>query len=146
MKNIAIRENHLYKKVYLGGRKAAGRYTVIYVLRDKKAYVLKKANPSKEYINRIGLTVSKKLGGAVQRNRVKRIIRAAFAQVEKEYSLKKGNLIVIAARDASVNARSTELYDEMKKQLQRLDIIVREDGADSENGSEDEKELSYKQE
>lgn len=127
MKNIAIRENHLYKKVYLGGKKAAGRYTVIYVLKDKKAYVLKKANPSKEYINRIGLTVSKKLGGAVERNRVKRIIRAAFAQIEKEYSLKKGNLIVIAARDASVKAKSTELYEEMKKQLQRLDMIENAD-------------------
>ena len=39
MKNIAIRENHLYKKTYLSGAKAGGRYTSIYVLKDKKVTV-----------------------------------------------------------------------------------------------------------
>ena len=74
MKNIASTENHLYKKAYAGGKKAGGKLTVVYVLKDKKAYVLKKANPQKEYINRIGITVSKKIGGAVQRNRAKRVV------------------------------------------------------------------------
>lgn len=124
MKNIAITENHLYKKTYLGGAKAAGKYTVIYVLKDKKAYLLKKQNLLKEYVNRIGLTVSKKIGGAVQRNRAKRVIRAALAEYEKSFGLKKGYLIVIAARDEAVNATSTDIYEEMIKQFSRLNMSL----------------------
>ncbi len=124
MKNIAVTENHLYKKVYSGGRKAFGKYTVVYVLKDLKARRLKKEHPQKVFVNRIGLTVSKKIGGAVQRNRAKRIIRAALAQIEKETPLKKGNLIVIAAREASVGAKSSDLYIEMKEQLEKLEMIL----------------------
>lgn len=124
MKNIAIRENHLYKKVYTGGKKAYGRYTVIYVLKDLKAYKLKKANPLKKSVNRIGLTVTKKIGGAVVRNRVKRIIRAAFAETEKEYPLKKGFLIVISAREAATNASSVEIRAEMRGQFEKLGMYI----------------------
>ena len=127
MKNIAIKENHLYKKAYLGGAKAGGRYTVIYVLKDKKAYALKKANPLKENVNRIGLTVTKKIGKATTRNRVKRIIRAAFSQIEKEQTLKKGYLIVICARESAVAAKSGDLYKEMDKQLQKLGMIKQDE-------------------
>lgn len=126
MKSIAIRENHLYKKVYLGGAKAGGRYTVIYVLKDKKAYMLKKANPLKQNVNRIGLTVTKKLGTAVVRNRVKRIIRAALQGVEKEYQIKKGYLIVIAARQEAVDTTSEKIREEMVKQLRKLQMLVSE--------------------
>ncbi len=124
MKPIAITENHLYKKAYVGGKKAGGRFSVIYVLKDKKAYKLKKENPKKQYINRIGISVSKKIGGAVQRNRAKRVIRAAFARIEKEYGLRKGFLIVISAREAATEVKSTEIFGEMKKQLERLEMLA----------------------
>ena len=126
MKNIAIRENHLYKKTYQSGVKAAGKHTVIYVLKDKKAYLLKKQNPQKEYVNRIGLTVSKKLGGAVQRNRAKRVIRAALAEYQKRFELKKGYLVVIIAREAATEVKSTEVFEEMKKQFERLNMTLSE--------------------
>jgi len=124
MKNIAIRENHLYKKTYLSGSKAGGRYTSIYVLKDKKAYLLKKAHPLKINVNRIGLTVTKKLGKAVTRNRIKRIIRAALAKIEKELCLKKGYLIVISARPDACAATSDDIYAEMKKQFSKLSMIA----------------------
>lgn len=127
MKNIAVRENHLYKKTYASGKKAYGKYTVVYVLKDLKAGKLRKAHPQKKYVNRIGLTVTKKIGGAVTRNRVKRIIRAAFAETEKKLCLKKGFLIVIAAREAAVSASSTLIYEEMLRQFGKLDMAdVRE--------------------
>lgn len=128
MKNAAIKENHLYKKVYARGNKAYGRYTVIYVLKDLKAFKLKKANPRKEYVNRIGLAVTKKIGGAVVRNRVKRIIRASFHETEKNYSLKKGYLVVISAREAAATARSTDIYPEMVRQLKKLKLIADNEG------------------
>ncbi len=124
MKNIAITENHLYKKTYAGGKKAGGKYAVIYVLKDRKAYALKKANPQKAYVNRVGLTVTKKLGNAVVRSRVKRILRAAYAETEKVYGVKKGWLVVICAREAAVNAGSQEIYAEMIRQLEKLDMLL----------------------
>ena len=75
MKHIAIGENHLYSKAYAKGKKFVAHNVIVYVLKDLKSEKLKNANPMKEHINRIGLTVSKKLGGAVVRNRVKRILR-----------------------------------------------------------------------
>ena len=117
-------ENHLYKKAYAGGKKASGKYTVIFVLKDKKAYLLKKANPQKEYVNRVGLTVSKKIGGAVQRNRAKRVIRAAFAEIQKTRELKKGNLIVISARESATLAKSTDIFEEMLRQLEKLGMFA----------------------
>ena len=124
MKNIAITENHLYKKSYAGGKKAGGKYAVIYVLKDRKAYALKKANPQKAYVNRVGLTVTKKLGNAVVRSRVKRILRAAYTETEKVYGVKKGWLVVICAREAAVNAGSQEIYAEMLRQFEKLDMLL----------------------
>ena len=65
MKNVAIKENHLYNKAYKRGKRSAGKYTVVYVLRDLKAYRVMLENPEKKYINRLGIAVSKKLGNAV---------------------------------------------------------------------------------
>ena len=123
MKNIAITENHLYKKTYVGGKKAGGKYTAIYILKDRRAYALKKANPQKKYVNRVGLTVTKKIGNAVTRSRVKRILRAAYAEVEKVYGVKKGWLVVISARETAVKAKSSEIYTEMVKQLEKLEML-----------------------
>ena len=123
MKNIAITENHLYKKTYVGGKKAGGKYTAIYILKDRRAYALKKANPQKKYVNRVGLTVTKKIGNAVTRSRVKRILRAAYAETEKVYGVKKGWLVVISARETAVKAKSSEIYTEMVKQLEKLEML-----------------------
>ena len=76
MKLTAIKENHLYRKAYQGGRRAAAANLCVYILRDKKSNVLKKAHPEKKLINRVGIAASKKIGGAVERNRAKRVIRA----------------------------------------------------------------------
>ncbi len=132
MKEIAIRENHLYKKTYLGGKKAAGRYSVIYVLNDLKAHKLRKENPKKEFVNRIGLTVTKKMGCAVVRNRIKRVLRAAFRAVEKEYGLKKGFLVVISSKGAASQASSEDIKKDMIIQFQKLGLVSEKRGTAEE--------------
>lgn len=123
MKHIAIGENHLYSKTYAKGQKFVGRNVIIYVLRDLKAKKLMVANPQKEYVNRIGLTVSKKIGKAHIRNRVKRILREGLRQVEKSYDVKKGYLIVLVARPSAVTAKSDNVSLDIERAFKALQLI-----------------------
>ena len=118
MKETAIRENHLYNKAYTRGRRFVGRYVAAYVLKDLAAKRLKKANPRGELVNRLGITASKKIGGAVQRNRAKRIIRAAYRAQSEE--LKRGFLIVISARGAIAGKKSVDIERELSRAFHDL--------------------------
>ena len=123
MKHAAIKENHLYNKVFRRGDRFIGRLVTVHVLVDYAAKKRMLAHPLKQWTNRIGLSVSKKLGGAVGRNRAKRIIRAALRLVEEETPLKTGKLIVIGARDDIVGKTSADVYRELSAAFRRLDMI-----------------------
>jgi ribonuclease P protein component len=59
-----------FDAVYRRGRSAASRHAIVYVFaRD----------PSDDVPARFGFSVSRKVGGAVERNRVKRVLREAAA-------------------------------------------------------------------
>ena len=123
MKYRAICENHLYSKAYKKGKKAIAPTIAVYVLPDYKKHALMKANPEKKYINRIGLTVGKKIGGAVQRNRAKRIIRHAYKNIDTAYKVKVGNLIVLVAREAIADKKTQDVEREMLRALKKLELI-----------------------
>lgn len=122
MKCTAIRENHLYAKTYAKGKKFVGRYVVVYVLRDLKAKAIRKARPDRQFVNRVGLTVTKKLGGAVVRNRCKRVMREAYRLTAAQCGTKGGNLVVIVARDAVRDAKTNQVLPEMQKAFEQLQL------------------------
>lgn len=123
MKHITICENHLYSKAYSKGAKYVGKSVVVYILKDQKANLLKKAHPDKIKVNRIGLTVTKKIGGAVIRSRVKRILREGLIQAEKENNIKKGYLIILVARPSAVDLKSTDIAKDIDKAFHKLNLI-----------------------
>lgn len=124
MKNIAITENHLYMKTYRNGKHVGTRTVVLYVLKDYKSRQLMMANPRKKYINRLGLTVSKKTGGAVVRNRAKRIIREAYRRILNEGNLKTGYLVVIAAREGIVGKKTHDVEADLRYAFAKADMFV----------------------
>ena len=113
MKEFAIKENHLFVKAYTKGSKYVTPTVCVYVLRDYKANKIRKENPRKQFLNRIGFTATTKLGKAVTRNRCKRIMRAAYRSLVSKREIKTGNLIVIAARGQAVTASSRQVYDDL---------------------------------
>ena len=123
MKPYAIKENHLYRKTFQRGKRWSGKLVSVYVLKDLAAKRLKKANPQKQYINRIGLSVPKREGGAIERNRVKRIIRAGLQGVERRYTLRRGYLIVIAARPGIEGVKSPAVESELRYIFKKRELL-----------------------
>ena len=121
MKFPAIKEHHLYNKAYRQGKHFFGRYICVYVLKDTHAKLLQKSHPQKLIVNRFGISVSKKIGSAVKRNRAKRIIRAAYAPLEDV--LLKGNLIVISAKPEIEGKSSREIAGDLKYALRKLEMF-----------------------
>jgi len=76
-----------FQRVYRQGRSHANRQLVLYAF----------ANPA-DSATRLGLSVSRKVGGAVERNRVKRLLREAFASLLGDLS--GGQDVVVVARPA----------------------------------------------
>ena len=123
MKDVAIKENHLYRKTFQRGKRWSGRYVTVCVLKDLAARRLMKAHPKKQYINRIGLSVPKREGGAIERNRVKRIIRAGLQPIEREGKLRRGFLIVIASRAGIEKQKSPAIESELRYIFRKLDMF-----------------------
>lgn len=121
MKFPAIKEHHLYNKTYRSSRRFFGRYVCIYVLKDTHARLLQKSHPQKIIVNRFGISVSKKIGSAVKRNRAKRVIRAAYAPLEDK--LTKGFLIVVSAKPEIEGVKSTEIQGEMRYAFKKLEML-----------------------
>ena len=124
MKLYAINENHLFSKVYTKGKRAVTRTVCVYILPDYHASRLQRAHPLKLRINRVGLTVTKKLGGAPLRNRAKRVMREAYYKAQKEYSIKTGFLVVIAARSTATTAKTDEVFKDLTEAFRQTGMIV----------------------
>ena len=124
MKYGVIKENHLFVKTYERGKRVMTARLGVFLLTDKQARRLQKAHPRHEITNRVGISVGKKQGGAVQRNRAKRLIREALRQVEKEHTLVKGKLLVLNARGDCAKASLAEVKKDLLYALSKLGMIA----------------------
>ena len=90
----ALKLNHIFRRLYRTGGFANG-YLVLY------------ARPNRSDKNRVGITVGKKLGGAVVRNRTRRRLREVYRLNEDKFQ--PGWDIVVVARSRAISAPFDQL-------------------------------------
>ncbi len=103
---VVIKENHIFRRLYHRGKYQAHPLLVTYALKNRLP------------VNRFGITASKKIGGAVERNRAKRVIRAAYRQLEPQLPL--GWDIIFVARTRTTTVKMDEVAAVMRRQLAHL--------------------------
>jgi ribonuclease P protein component len=95
-----------FESVFKDGIALASKYLVIYAKDNNFDY------------NRLGLSVSKKIGGAVKRNRIKRLLREAIRKLSGEFPLNYD--FVIVARKASVEGELDDFIRDIKKFIRKI--------------------------
>ena len=93
----SLKKNNEFQRVYRKGTSQANRYLVMYVLE----------NHDRHMENRLGISVSKKVGNSVVRHRVTRLVREAY-RLNRD-NIDVGYDIVIVARPASKDKKCQDI-------------------------------------
>lgn len=108
MKNHKVRKNAEFRFIYRRGKSFSNHSLVLYVHKNRKN------------INRIGISVSKKVGKSVTRNRVKRLIKESYRLNNIE--LIRGYDLVFIARSAASEKNYDEISDAIKNLFKRAGL------------------------
>lgn len=108
-KRLTLKKNSEFRRLYSKGSSAATPYVVVYCRRNR------------EYVNRLGYTVSTKLGHAVARNRVRRRLREIYRL--NSPALRQGYDIVVVARSRCVGAEYVQLERAFMKACAKLGLL-----------------------
>ena len=107
-KRQRIKKNEDFQKVFKKGKSFANRQFVVYCFKKDQQTAF-----------RIGLSVSKKVGNAVTRVRVKRYIRQAFLELKDEVKQDMDYVIIARTQAATLD------FHETKKSLQHVLKVAR---------------------
>ena len=112
----ALKLNHIFRRLYSTSGHA-NSYLVLYARKNRTDK------------NRVGITVSKKLGCAVVRNRVRRRLREVYRLNEQRFA--PGWDIVVIARSRAISADFGKLTEAYLSLAKKAEILVPfEDGAE----------------
>ena len=113
----SIKKSRAFKAVYSGGRQAVNPYFAVYVMENNTS------------TNRLGVTVSKKVGKAVVRNRVKRLVKEICRL--KAHRLHVGFDIVVVSRPLAGTLPREGSFKKLDKVLESLFMRLQLIKADS---------------
>lgn len=105
----SLKKNHQFRSVYKDGKSNANKYLIMYIMENGLG------------INRVGISVSKKVGNSVVRHRVTRLIRESYRLHEDIFN--SGLDIVIIARPSAATVGYQEVESALLH-LSRLHHIV----------------------
>lgn len=110
MKPLTLKLNKEFRRVYGRGKSFVSPVLVTYVLPNRLGCI------------RIGITAGKKIGGAVTRNRAKRVIMAAYLSCREQLS--GGADIVFVARGRTPHSTSTVCLRTMRQHLAAAGLLL----------------------
>ena len=110
--SVSLKQNHIFRRLYRTPG-AADSYMVLYARRNREGK------------NRVGFTVSKKLGHAVVRNRTRRRLREIYRLNEEKFS--PGWDIVVVARSRAVDAPFSALTRSYLNLAKKAGILASEE-------------------
>ena len=90
-----LKKNDDFRLVYSKGRSKANRFFILYILKTGNDY------------NRIGVSVSKKVGNSVERHKIKRLVKESYRLHEKMFN--SGLDIVVIARSGAADLKYTDV-------------------------------------
>ena len=108
----SLKKNQHFGYVYNKGKSIANKHLVMYVHKNNKD------------INRLGISVSKKVGKSVTRSRVTRLIRESYRLMEND--IKSGFDIVVIARVSSASLDYFTLEKSLKHLMKKHNLIKSE--------------------
>ena len=106
---VTLKENYEFRRLYQKGKSAVGGGMVLYCRKNRLGH------------NRLGITVSVKLGHAVVRNRARRRLREVYRV--NSGALKLGYDIILVARGKTVSTGWKELNDTFLRLCRKLELM-----------------------
>lgn len=109
MKIISIKENSDFKRLYYRGKSVVKKRLVLYYRKNRYSFT------------RLGITVSPKIGCAVTRNRVRRLLKENYRLSE---GISQGYDLVLVARTSSAKASFHEIGKDLEGALKESGLFV----------------------
>ncbi len=109
-KTVPLTHNHEFRALYSRGKSSARKTMAVYTKKGRQ-----------KTVNRLGITVSVKLGGAVVRNRARRRIKEAYRRSEHLFC--PGADIVIVARHGILDAEFSRIERELLSIAKELSLL-----------------------
>ena len=106
---VTLKQNYEFRRLYQKGASAVGGGMVLYCRKNRLGH------------NRLGVTVSVKLGNAVKRNRARRRLREVYRLNSPRLS--QGWDIILVARGRTLTAPWRELNDSFLRLARKLDLL-----------------------
>ena len=111
-KLVPICRNNDFRRIYARGKSYVSPLVVVYALKNRTKNV------------RVGITTSKKVGNAVQRNWSRGVIREAFRALAPR--VRPGFDLVLVARGKTPYVKSTDVRRQLERQLQAAGLLREE--------------------
>ena len=109
MKLQSLNKNYLFQRAYRSNISYVSPMLVTYLVPKKRGGIC------------LGITTNKKLGCAVERNRARRIVRAAATDLLKDSD--RSFDIVVVCRHAILNKKSTDVEEVLKDHLTKAGFL-----------------------
>ena len=123
--SVSLKSNRDFRRLYSRGKRAVSPTMVLYVQKNRSDH------------NRLGITVSKKLGNAVTRNKVRRRLREIYRLHEEEFL--PGRDLVVVARVRGAHTSYWTLDRELMRLARKLGLLRTEQGEKAKKTEKEDK-------